>query len=297
MLDFDVTDAHHHLWDLSNHYPWLQESAGTLQVHGDDTPIRRNYLLADFLADVNGLPVRRSVHVEAGPADPVAEVAWLQGIADEHGYPHAIVARAFLDDPGVEDQLEQLISYRNVRGVRHIVNWHEDQALTFTQQPDLLTSPAWRKGFSALERVHLSFDLQLYPHQLHDATELAMHFPGVQIVLNHTGMPLGRDREAFEYWRAGMSELSKAANVTVKISGFGMTDHRWTADSIRPYVLGVVELFGAGRAMFASNFPVDKLYSGYGSLFNAFDEVTAALSRQEREQLFSKTAERVYGLS
>lgn len=297
MLAFDITDAHHHLWDLSNHYPWLQESAGALQVHGDDTSIRRDYLLSDFLADVNGLPVRRSVHIEAGPADPVAEVAWLQGIADEHGYPHAIVARAFLDNPDAEEQLERLVNYRNVRGVRHIVNWHEERALTFTQQPDLLTSPAWRKGFAALERFQLSFDLQLYPHQMHDATQLAMQFPGVQIVLNHTGMPLGRDREAFEYWRAGMSELSKAPNVTVKISGLGMTDHSWTAESIRPYVLGAVDLFGCERAMFASNFPVDKLYSGYSSLFNAFDEVTAPLSQQEREQLFSKTAERVYRLS
>lgn len=297
MLDFDITDAHHHLWDFSNHYPWLQESAGALQVHGDDSAIRRDYLVSDFLADVDGLPVRRSVHVEASPADPLAEVAWLQGVADVHGYPHAIVARALLDDPDVEHQLERFVTYRNVRGVRHIVNWHEDPALTFTNQPDLLTSSAWRQGFAMLERFGLSFDLQLYPHQMSAATDLAMTFPGIQIVLNHTGMPLGRDRDAFERWRAGMADLSRAPNVTVKISGLGMTDHHWSVESIRPYVLETIELFGTKRAMFASNFPVDRLFSTYPTLFTAYDELTAYLSRDEREQLFSKTAESTYRLS
>jgi predicted TIM-barrel fold metal-dependent hydrolase len=297
VLDLDITDAHHHLWDLNNHYPWLQESAGRLQVHGDDRAIRRDYLLSDFLADIGGLPVRRSVHVDAGAADPLAEVAWLQAIADNHGYPHGIVARAVLDDPGIDRLLEQLAGYRNVRGVRHIVNWHEDPALTFTTQPDLLTSPAWRRGFALLERFGLSFDLQLYPHQFPEATELAMDFPGVQVVLNHTGMPLGRDKEALEQWRRGMAELSKAPNVAVKISGLGMTDHHWTVESVRPYVLGAIELFGPERSMFASNFPVDKLYSSYSTLYSAFDELTSSFSRPEREQLFSKSAERIYRLS
>lgn len=297
MLDLAITDAHHHLWDLSNHYPWLQESAGSLQVHGDDSAIRRDYLVSDFLADVDGLAVRRSVHVEASPADPVAEVAWLQGVANNHGYPHAIVARALLDDPGIERQLERLVTYPNVRGVRHIVNWHEDPALTFTSQRDLLTSSAWRRGYAMLERFGLSFDLQLYPQQMPEATDLAMTFPGVQVVLNHTGMPLGPTSEAFEQWRAGMAELCKAPNVTVKISGLGMTDHHWTLESIRPYVLETIELFGTERAMFASNFPVDKLYSTYSALYDAYDQLTGSFSRGEREQLFSKTAELAYRLS
>ena len=46
--------------------------------------------------------------------------------------------------------------------------------------------------------------------------------------------------------------------------------------------------------MFASNFPVDKLHAGYGRVWGAYEEITAALSPEERERLFCETARRFY---
>jgi predicted TIM-barrel fold metal-dependent hydrolase len=48
--------------------------------------------------------------------------------------------------------------------------------------------------------------------------------------------------------------------------------------------------------MFASNFPVDKLFSSYDDVFNAFKEITRDFSAQERAALFHDNAERVYRL-
>ncbi|MGI8418124.1 MAG: hypothetical protein ACR2P2_18365 [Nakamurella sp.] len=87
MITSDIVDCHHHLWDLANHYPWLQESAGELQVHGDDSSIRQSYLIGDYLANSRSLQLTKSVLIDAGAADPLAEARWLQGIAEEAGFP------------------------------------------------------------------------------------------------------------------------------------------------------------------------------------------------------------------
>ena len=297
MLDLEIVDAHHHLWDLTNSYPWLQEAAGQLKVHGDDEPIRRDYLLDDYLADVGALRLTASVHVDAGAADPLHEARWLQGIADERGFPQGIVARAQLDAPDVERLLEALASLPNVRGVRHILNWHPDPSVTFTARADLMSDPAWLRGFERLAGHGLSFDLQVYPAQLSEAAELAARHPETTIILNHAGMPLGRDADSLAEWRSGLRALAARPNTFVKVSGLGMTDHRWTVESLRPIVLDTIEAFGAERAMFASNFPVDRLYSTFGQLYEAFDQITAGLSFDERRSLFANTARRVYRLA
>ncbi|SFS91026.1 amidohydrolase family protein [Saccharopolyspora flava] len=90
--------------------------------------------------------------------------------------------------------------------------------------------------------------------------------------------------------------LAQAPNVACKISGLGMGDHDWTTESIRPYVEHAIEVFGVERCMFASNFPVDSLFSGYGEIFDAFREITRDYSRDERLALFHDNAEKFYRL-
>lgn len=93
-----------------------------------------------------------------------------------------------------------------------------------------------------------------------------------------------------------MRALAACPNVAVKISGLGMVDHRWTVDSIRPFVLETIDMFGTGRCLFASNFPVDRLFSDYARLWRAYDALTADLSAAERTALFHDNAVRVYRL-
>ena len=78
------------------------------------------------------------------------------------------------------------------------------------------------------------------------------------------------------------------------ISGLGMRDRDWTTESIRPLVLETIEAFGAHRAMFASNFPVDKLTSTYLGLWRAFDLITTEFTEPERANLFRVNATRIY---
>jgi predicted TIM-barrel fold metal-dependent hydrolase len=64
-----------------------------------------------------------------------------------------------------------------------------------------------------------------------------------------------------------------------------------------PNVSGDIELFGPDRCMFESNFPVEKMGTGYATLWNAFKRIAACASADEKLALFSGTARRAYRLA
>ena len=63
---------------------------------------------------------------------------------------------------------------------------------------------------------------------------------------------------------------------------------------IRPFVLETIDMFGTARCLFASNFPVDRLFSDYATVWSAFDQITGDFSADERNGLFHDNAVRVY---
>jgi len=280
-------DTHHHLWDLGRfHYDWLSGEGwpGHTALLGDYSSIRRDYLVEELLAEFATANVVKSVHVEAAYAgqDPVEETEWLQQVAEEHGFPHALVVFCDIEAEDADAQLDRHCACDNVRGVR------------IRAHPDDVTDPAFRTAFAALGRRNLSYEQNASPGNLVSGRDLARDFPNTQIILGHTGFPLERTDEYFQRWRTEMAELAEAPNVAVKISGLGMVDNAWTVDSIRPWVLSTIEIFGVDRCMFGTNWPVDKLFSTYADLVAAYAEIIADFSRDEQEQLFSRNAERYY---
>ncbi len=91
-----------------------------------------------------------------------------------------------------------------------------------------------------------------------------------------------------------MKKFGNEPNTSVKISALGMLDQKWTVDSIRPFVLDTIETAGINKCMFASNFPVDSLFSDYETVWRAYDEITADFSEEERAALFHGNAEKHY---
>jgi len=294
-----IIDPHMHLWDLDRHYySWLQDRPLPNNPAGDMSPIAyKSYGLDDYLADAAGWNLVQTVHVECGlpPKDQLSETDWLQGLADTRGVIGGVVAGANLDDPRVEPLLEAQAARANVRGVRQIVNWHRDPAKTYGPT-DLLLSDAWRAGYALLAKYGLSFDLQLYPSQMATAAALAAAHPDIPVIVNHAGMPTDRDEAGLMAWRDGLAQLARLPNVSCKISGLAMIDRTWTVDSLRPFVLRVIETFGPARCMFASNFPVEKVHGSFGDFYAAYDAITADFGQAERDQMFAGTASRIYRL-
>ena len=292
-----VVDPHIHLWDLkTHHYPWLANPGKSFV--GDASELKHDYLIADLLRDAGPVEVLKLVHVDANhdPADPVEETRWLQHVAvnEGHGLPNAIVAGADLSADNVQEVLEGHAVFANTRGIRQILNVHAKPLYDYVGR-HYMREPQWRNNFALLKKYSMSFDLQLYPSQMKEAAELAQEHPDTQFIVNHAGMFVDRSSvEGFRAWRDGLRALAACPNVAVKISGLAMFDHQWSIESFRPYVLATIDTFGCERAMFASNFPVDRLFATYEGLWNAYASIVKDLSDIEKEGLFKSNAERIY---
>ena len=152
---------------------------------------------------------------------------------------------------------------------------------------------AWQRVYGLLAKHGFSFDLQAYPGQFPGVARLVERHPEVQVVINHTGMAIPAE---WEEWRSGMKALAALPHVTTKLSGMGFTHRPWSIDQARPYLLEAIELFGADRAMFASDFPTDKLFGSFAQHLDAYDEIVAGFAEDERRALFARNANRTYRL-
>jgi L-fuconolactonase len=221
---------------------------------------------------------------------------------------------------GVETVLEAMIMAGGgrFRGIRYITASHPDEAArgsSVNRPAGLLISPKLREGFARLHPLGLSFDAWMYFTQLGELLDLARAFPETLIVLNHVGGAIGigpyagkRD-EVFAAWKGGIEELAGCPNVHVKLGGLGMrlfgfdvqegalppsSEH--LAALWRPYIETCIAAFGPERAMFESNFPVDKGSGAYPVFWNAFKRIAAGCSAAEKAALFQGTASRFYRL-
>ncbi len=148
-----VVDAHHHIWRQDD-LPWLKGPM-VPRIFGPYEPIRRDYPIDEYLADIAGTGVEKSVYVQTNWAPEKAEdeVAWVQKTADESGWPHAIVGYADLLAEDARPALDRLKTYPLVRGIRMQLHWHANEQYRFAKRPDLVDDPTFRRNFSALARV------------------------------------------------------------------------------------------------------------------------------------------------
>jgi predicted TIM-barrel fold metal-dependent hydrolase len=145
-----------------------------------------------------------------------------------------------------------------------------------------------------------------------ELADLARAFPHTTIILNHVGGPLGigpyadKKKETFAVWKAGIAEVGKCQNVVVKLGGLGMFDFHTRetppsseelAIAYKPYIETCIAALGPDRGMFESNFPPDGVSSSYPVLWNAFKRLATSYSAEEKVELFSDTAKRVYRLA
>ncbi|MCP4755291.1 MAG: amidohydrolase family protein, partial [Proteobacteria bacterium] len=204
------------------------------------------------------------------------------------------------------------------RGIRHAGAWEENQEalmIRVANIKDLYARKDFRQGLSVLGRRGLTYDTWHYHHQNEAYIELAQAVPDTTMILDHFGTPLGvgpyegKREEIFEKWKKDMVRIAKCDNVVVKLGGLAMPDNGfgWHLGAVPPtsdefvaaqkrYYLHTIECFGPNRCMFESNFPVDRLSLSYHVVWNGFKKMVADFSEDEKNMMFSGTAERVYSL-
>jgi predicted TIM-barrel fold metal-dependent hydrolase len=294
-----IIDTHMHLWDLANGYAWLSKvDPNMVHLFGDYNKLRRNFLVPDYLALTRGWNIVKSVHVQAFgfPGRPVAETDWLQAQANRYGFPHGIIAYADLSAPDVDATLRQQRARPNVRGIRMPLNYDRIVWRRMADRGNYMRDPQWRRGFALLAGHALSFDMQMYDHQVPGAVALAGDFPTTTIVVEHLAWPIGDLVTRFPVWTKHMAALAACPNVFLKVSGIGVIFRRSDPRLIRRYLRQAVDIFGAGRCMFGSNCPPDTVFYDFGPLIKLYLDTFASLNMPDQHSLFHGTAQRVYRL-
>lgn len=289
-----IIDAHHHIW-LRRDIPWLQ-GPQVARIFGEYGALQRDYSVEDFLADVAGTQVSKSVYVQANwaPGRAEDEVAWVQSVADRHGFPHGIVGYADLSAPDVGDLLDRMGRHANFRGVRQQMHWHEKTLYRFAARPDLMNDPQWRRGMRQVQQRGLVFELQVFASQMADSVRLARDFPGVPFVLLHAGMMEDRSKAGIAAWRSGLAALAACPNVVTKLSGLGTFERACSPELWRTPVGTALDLFGPSRCLYGSNFPIEKLWTSYDKLMATMDRLLAGLAPVERRAVLHDNAARLY---
>ena len=311
-----VCDPHFHMWDMVK-----RPNPNLIGPVTENVPA---YLIADYDRDMSTLPEKLQlvsrVHVETvvgqmdggAPLNTVDETAWvssrLEPAAGE--CPFGVVAYIHLarDTAASERLLGQHDSASGGRlcGVRMILNHHPDNdALTWPQveSGELIKSSIFREGLALLEEKGLAFDLSCHPHQVADAANCCRDHPELRVVVNHLGfLHDGEDDAHEELWREGIRVMAELPNFYMKLSMLWFARDGYHLDESRQAKVGdlvreVIETFGTGRCMFASNYPVDKAMGiDMATLYGLFLKWSEDLSASECAALFHDTAARAYNL-
>jgi predicted TIM-barrel fold metal-dependent hydrolase len=297
MKSIPTIDAHHHIWRLDD-LPWLS-GPQVPRIFGPYQPICRDYPIEEYRADLAGCDVVKSVYVQTNwPAGrSLDEAQWVQSVSDATGWPHANVAHADLADPSAGALIARLAALPATRGIRQQLHWHENPQYRFAPRPDMMNDAVWRRGMALLAEHRLLFEIQIFASQMADGARLAKAFPQTIFVLEHAGMLEDTSPEGWRAWREGMKALADCPNVNVKLSGLGTFVHAVRAELMKSIVAEAVALFGADRCCYGSNFPIEKLWTDYATLYRAFRAAIADFDDREQAAILHDTAARLYRIA
>jgi L-fuconolactonase len=319
--DIEIIDAHHHFYDEGIHHGTRYEQ----------------FLVPELLdAAAAGHRVIGSIFVECSwrwdkdrdrlwaPLGEIGEVANAAREAVRSGGLRGVGAVGHVDLRQGEAVGEVLDAMRAeargiLVGIRHGTVWDADPAAPRSRTcdgPRLLADPMWRKGLREVVSRGLVFEAMVLHPQLPELVELARDFSDATIVVNHLGGPVTFGRysssaaEVARRWRTDMQALAGQPNVILKLGGIGnpfmlrdvpaargLEGSEWIDQVWGDDIRWCIELFGANRCLFESNYPVDGKVAPYSILWNGFKQIVKAGSPLEKQDLFNGTARRTYQLA
>lgn len=314
--DRRILDPHHHLWPAGGALPY-----GLDQLHAD-TGDGHNIEATVFVECGAAYRSSGPNHLRSvGETEFVAAQAAASAQRVDQASIRGIVSNADLRlGPLLDETLDAHRAAGNglFVGIRHsLARAPEPEVMAIPGMADegLSADPAFRAGLAKLGERGLIFDSWHYHHQNAEFAALAAAVPGTTMVLDHFGTPIGvgrladRQDEVFELWKEDIAAVAENPNVVAKIGGLAMPDNGYgwhlrdqpasseeLVDAQARYYLHTIECFGPDRCMFESNFPVDRFSLSYRTVWNAFKKIAASYSEDDKDRLFYRTAQRIYGL-
>jgi predicted TIM-barrel fold metal-dependent hydrolase len=291
-----IVDCHVHFVDVQVHsYPIFQQRSAALEsLVGDYSALPRRYLPEDYLKEVGGFKVVKTIWAEFMSDDPVGEASWAQALSHENGHPHGLIVQADFLSSEIARVIDFYGSLARVRAVRQHLAFQPGSNLGGAR-PDVLEDSAWRERLALLRKHDLRCELEILAPQLPGFANAARFYPDIQFVLPLMGWPIDLTDAGHQAWKSDMKVLSGCQNVAVKIFGmeclFGLG---WTTERVRPWILETIDFFGPERCMFASHMPIGGLARSFQDIYGAYFDVVSDFTASDRQKLFHDTSTRVY---
>lgn len=269
-----IIDAHQHFWllkDRNGGWPPPELAA-----------IHRDFLPADLAPEIEAAGVGGTILVQSMPS--VEDTRFMLGLAEKSDTILGVVGWVDMKAADAPQVIADLAKAPKLKGLRPML---QDIAA-----PDWIDDPALEPAVEAMMAHHLVFDaLVLEPHlvALH---AFARRHPGLPVVIDHGAKPriaTGHYRD----WRHAMLRLSELDNVCCKLSGLLTEAGGQKPEALRPYIETILELFGADRVIWGSDWPVVNLAGSYAGWIA---QCRAIVPETDHDAVFGGTARRFYGL-
>ncbi|PWC35783.1 amidohydrolase family protein [Azospirillum sp. TSO35-2] len=237
-------DAHQHFWRM--------DSRAGQWPPPELAAIHRDFLPPDLLPLIEREGVDGTILVQSLPSE--ADTDFLLDIAGRHGFIRGVVGWTDLTAADAPQRVAALATHRKLKGLRPMV---QDEAA------DWLDNPALDPAARAMVAAGLRFDALVLPRHLPSLWRFARRHPALPIVIDHAAKP-DIATGGTPNWAADMAALAELPNVWCKLSGL-LTEagDRTGIDDIRPYTDRLIALFGTGRLIWGSDWPVLRLAGDY----------------------------------
>jgi L-fuconolactonase len=277
-----IVDAHHHFWDPARaDYPWLTD---------DLAVIRRAFTPDDLAPHLAAAGVDSTVLVQTRSS--LGETREFLATAAATPFIRGVVGWVDLTDRAIGEVLAELregVGGDRLVGIRHQVHDEPD--------PDWLMRDDVRRGIRAVGDAGLVYDLLVRSRELPAALDTVRALPDIRFVIDHLAKPPIRER-AIQRWADLIQPFGALPNVCCKVSGM-VTEADWTSwqpTDFEPYVGHVLDVFGAERLLFGSDWPVCLLAASYQQVFDATRAALGDLGGSERAGIFGRNATSIYRL-
>jgi L-fuconolactonase len=228
-------------------------------------------------------------------ADNVEDTQLMLQAAAKYPEVAGIVAYVPLEDPALTRELvSEYLKNSKVVGIRNLIHTYAD--------PLWLRKESVNEGLDVLEEFGLTFDVvSVTQEHLGLVPFLGQRHPNLKMVIDHLSKPpidQGIESEDGSIWRSQMTQAAENPNVYAKLSGLypGSSMMDWSVDSIRPFILEALDIFGSERLMYGGDWPISILAGDYERVFAGLSEIFSELPERDQVNIFSETAKNFYGL-
>ncbi len=256
----------------------------------NDTVLSRPYFPVNLGSALISAGVSKTVLVQAAPS--VEETEYLLGIADATEHVAKVVGWINFEDPSHHKHLQRFAAHPKFAGVRPMIQDLEDDNWMLRDEVQ------W--AYQAIIDLDLTFDCLGFPRHLKNFHTLLRRYPTMRAVIDHCMKPQFREHsdDNFEYWANGMAALAADTTAFCKLSGLVTeADSDWSVSALRPYTDQVLNVFGASRIMWGSDWPVVRLKCEYDNWFSLAQELTSELSAEDSTRVFSGSATDFYRIT